>query len=263
MSPTQPVFLDDLREAFDDVTLVLIGGGALAWWSIIDRKTDDWDLAVPLGRDEVNRRMSLHEARWRRDSTHEHRWFHVSGAVVDLLPCGPEELKTGLLYWPESGHTMNMAGFRHVLARAVPVEASWWSIANKPTLALLKIVAWLDRPAARERDLGDFAHLMVRHVGPDEDRYFVGAAADQELHAEGASSWWLGHDLGCMLNEPERAPLRDFLSRAMDERDPQHIISKMLTNGPRWWRGDEDLVVASLRAFEAGLNRGGAIVTNN
>lgn len=253
-SPGGPSLYDDLRAVFPDVDVVLIGGGALAWWGVIDRKTDDQDLVVPLGREEVVARLQRDGPRWRRDAKHEHRWVHLDGAVVDVLPCGPAELATGALYWPESGHTMNMAGFRHVTARAVASEAGGHLVADKPTLALLKMVSWLDRPELRSRDLGDLAHLLCRYLGLEDDRNYSGEAATHGLYAEDAAAWWLGRDLSGLCDGQERERVREFIRRGLDPTGPQVLLARMAASGPAAWGRDEDVAHRALVILEAGFH---------
>lgn len=256
-----PDSLRDLRTALPGVDLVLIGGGALAWWGL-KRTTDDLDLAVGVGPTELLERMSAPSA-WSRVPSMEHRWKHRGGALVDLIPCGPSEIASGELCWLESGGQMSVVGFRHVFAwasRGGELAGLEIGVADRATLALLKIVAWLDRPHLRRHDLGDLAWLFDHYLEPLEDRLFVGPAAERGIYGEAACTWLLGHDLGRRADTVERACVDRFVAAALNDGDPRSAATRMARDAPPSWRGDVDAVLERMGIFKEGWEAGAASI---
>jgi predicted nucleotidyltransferase len=77
---------------------------------------------------------------------------------MDLLPVGPKLRAAKQVTWPVSQFTMSLVGFEHVFTDAQPVEFSpdlTLNVISPTTLMLLKIVAFVDDPQRRVKDLDD------------------------------------------------------------------------------------------------------------
>jgi predicted nucleotidyltransferase len=158
----------------------------------------------------------------------------------DLLPVGQEELAKKELVWPD-GTVMGVDGFELLFDSALPTVAGSARIhvAPVPVIALLKMVAWLDRPADRQRDLDDLSELMKSYlderVDDDFDR-LVELGLGDIGHARA-----LGEDIAKLAR-------LDVCSR---------FISQLEGHYSFMWPGrrrndDEDAVLA---AFKQGLSR--------
>lgn len=102
-----------------------------------------------------------------------HRMQHREGGLMDLLPFSTTLAPDGLLQL-EDGVVFNMAGLSHVVPNAVstPIEGGpILPLAPLPLYALLKLVAFSDRKAAK--DLGGVLHCLEHYLEDDERRYGV------------------------------------------------------------------------------------------
>lgn len=102
-----------------------------------------------------------------------HRMQHRDGGLMDLLPFSTTIAPDGRLRF-EDGVVFNMAGFSHVVPNAVstPIEGGPnLPLAPLPLYALLKLVAFSDRKAAK--DLGGVLHCLEHYLEDDEQRYGV------------------------------------------------------------------------------------------
>lgn len=102
-----------------------------------------------------------------------HRMQHRDGGLMDLLPFSATMAPDGRLQL-EGGVVFNMAGFSHVVPNAVstPIEGGpHLPLAPLPLYALLKLVAFSDRKAAK--DLGGVLHCLEHYLEDDERRYGV------------------------------------------------------------------------------------------
>jgi predicted nucleotidyltransferase len=174
---------------------------------------------------------------------------------VDVLPAGPHPA-AGEIVWPGTGARMNLTGIRLALetGRQLEVEPGFRiPVAPVPVLALLKMISYLDRPAERERDLHDLAHILENHVPPDDERRFAPEALDAEVPFEHASAFLLGHDLAGMVNYRERRAVDEFVSRVRDERHPSAAQGRMASLGPAAWNRDPDELLARIEAFIRGF----------
>jgi len=100
-----------------------------------------------------------------------HRMQHRDGGLMDLLPFSTTIAPDGRLQL-EDGVVFNMAGFSHVIPNAVstPIEGGPnLPLAPLPLYALLKLVAFSDRKAAK--DLGGVLHCLEHYLEDDERRY--------------------------------------------------------------------------------------------
>jgi len=144
-----------LRKGLPDVRTVLVGAAALACQMDMRwRKTNDLDLTVVA--EEADLANKLRALGWERHERYEQRWTSLQGVVVDALPASPASLAEGKLVFTRSGHVMSLVGFDLALAHCavVPLDgATDLEVATVPVIAVLKMTAWLDRPAERERDL--------------------------------------------------------------------------------------------------------------
>lgn len=93
-----------------------------------------------------------------------HRLEHEKKGALDLVPFGNIEESEGSLRWPSGGaRVMSTLGMREAHDNAVHV---WLDgdlpvkVASLEGQALLKLVAWRDRPRERKRDAEDFCLLL-------------------------------------------------------------------------------------------------------
>ncbi len=187
------------------------------------RHTGDIDFAVALDLDgfaELERRLLADG--WVRFANREHRWRSANGTILDLIPAGPKLRKAKQITWPVSQFTMSLVGFDHVFATAQPVQLApdlALKVISSTALMLLKIVAFMDDPQRRVKDLDDIRGILVQYEA-DSDRTFSDVVIDAELQDYGlAPAFLMGLDLRALCSNDEARIVYKFLD-AMNEANP-------------------------------------------
>jgi predicted nucleotidyltransferase len=216
------------------------------------RHTGDIDFAIALDLDEFTEleRRLLADG-WVRFANREHRWRSVQGTILDLIPAGPKLREAKQVTWPVSQFTMSLVGFEHAFATAQPVQLApglTLKVISSTTLMLLKIVAFMDDPQRRTKDLDDIRGLLVQYEA-DSDRVFSDVVIDAALQDYGlAPSFLLGLDLRALCREHEVVVVHSFLD-AMHEDNPAWMAFVRA-------RGDGDHVEEDARAQLDTFRRG-------
>lgn len=151
----QQAALASLRAHFPEARIVIIGATALRLQRRLPRNTADVDLVLAVSAAEFPGSLAA-DPRW-TPSERSHspqRWSYEGRMPFDLLPVGEQELARRQLVWPD-GTVMSVDGFELLFNGQLPTIAgsARIHIAPIPIIALLKMVAWLDRPPDRQRDL--------------------------------------------------------------------------------------------------------------
>lgn len=148
-----------------------------------------------------------------------HRMQHRDGGLMDLLPFSTTIAPDGRLRF-EDGVVFNMAGFSHVVPHAVSTRIEGGPnlpLAPLPLYALLKLVAFSDRKAAK--DLGGVLHCLEHYLEDDEQRYGVDHNGEG-VPFEYTCAYLLGVDgqrfLDTALSTTIRAVLDRFTEAAAD-----------------------------------------------
>ena len=249
-SPAERCALRELTELWVDRKIALVGASALGCHIDMSwRKTSDLDLGVAVELDEYPAGLEVREG-WTQDGKYEHRWISPAGVKLDILPAGPRLLEAGVLLW-SSGHEMSLCGLdlalQHTRPAAIDNDFSI-QVARAEVIALLKMTAYLDRPAERERDLADLAHLIDAYVSDDDLRRWDEAAGRD---FESAPAYLLGVDIAAIALASHRAVLGRFLDRLGDQGNPEHF--RMIELGPARWRSEQDPLARRIEAVRAGL----------
>ena len=250
VTPDQRAALGSLTAIWPDRRVYVVGAAALVLRHRLPpgRTTLDLDLAVDVALGEL--RTALEAAPdWSADPRYEHRWSHVGGAIVDLLPIGGTALADGALVWPETGARMNLEGFQLLSAHSVRVPDLNVEAASAPLIAILKMVAWLDRPQERKKDLEDLGFLLDHYLDPLDERMFTGEAADLGFFDERANTYLLGLDMGRMGGGG--AAVARFIRRVREDTTAQVALAQ------RWASiDDEDALLERIELFERGFLAG-------
>jgi predicted nucleotidyltransferase len=185
----------------------------------LERFTRDVDLTVALDFDEFERLTTrLAAIGWRSARKLEHRWIAPRRTIIDLLPAGAELRRSGSITWPASQFKMSLAGFEHVFAHAVEVHLlGGMTIRVSPPIitALLKIIAWVDDPYQRAKDLQDI-RIVLRRYEQESDRLFSDAVFDAELpDFEFANAFLLGLDMRALATGDDTRFVDQFLERLL------------------------------------------------
>lgn len=247
-----------LNAAFEGSEYVVLGATALGCWLDSEwRGTADIDITVTVDNERSAALLRVADG-WTRHPRMEHRWTSPDGVLVDILPATDEVLATGKIVWP-SGVTMNVAGFRLALAENESFkpgdDGPTFNAATVPVITLLKMAAYLDRPAERARDLQDIAHIFDRYLDEGDDRNFASALWDAGLEGDQASAFALGQDLGELVNDTERAVVEKFLSKLLEGEEPSPALGEMASSGPRGWHRDPKQARRRVEAFRKGFQR--------
>jgi predicted nucleotidyltransferase len=226
LTPDQITDLAGISQICDELgaDLVVIGATSLLiLMGDLGRFTRDVDLTVALDFHEFERlTMRLAAIGWTQAPKLEHRWIAPRGTIIDLLPAGPELRRSGSLTWPASQFKMSLAGFEHVFARAVEVHLPAGlviRVAPPIVTTLLKIIAWVDDPYRRAKDLQDI-RIVLRRYEQEGDRLFSDAVFDAELpDFEFANAFLLGLDMRVLATGEDARFVDQFLGRLLDENE--------------------------------------------
>jgi len=244
--------LRQLTHLWTSERFVLIGAAALGCFLEMRwRGTADLDLTLAISREEFLDEELV--PGWRRDRWMEHRWYAPGGEIVDIIPAGPELLRIGEVRWPRTGHRMSLVGLRLAFERGVPVPVApdlTVRVAPVPVLAVLKIVAYEDRTAERERDLADLAYIFTGYESTDR---FVDDVIALGMPYDEVGPFLLARTIAGMVNDAERVHVNRFVREASDEDDPSGTHAKLLASGPPSWRRNPDELTQCLRTFGRGF----------
>ncbi|MFW6023330.1 MAG: nucleotidyl transferase AbiEii/AbiGii toxin family protein [Myxococcota bacterium] len=227
--------------------VVVIGAAAVGARQLTSRLSDDLDLAIAVDLDDYPGAIAGLPG-WRQHPKKAQRWLAPNDLPVDILPAGGALRGEATLRWPD-GFEMSMVGmdlpFRSY--DELPLRGgSTVRVASVPALVVLKMRAWLDRPA-RTRDLADLALLLEDGVPDDDPRRFDPDLYDRQgLGFETVGPFLVGRDIGAIAGPAHRDTVRRFVREV-----PQ---ATWASHGPVRWRTDEDEARRALDACLRGMD---------
>lgn len=215
------VQLARLREHEARPDFVVVGAAALGHHVPLQRKTNDVDLALVVAPNEIA--AMLVSLRWEQDASVAHRWRGPDGFRADVLPATPELIDAGAVSFDRGTRSMSLVGFdlafEHASEVDLPGTATTVKVASLASIVVLKIVAWLDRPYERTRDLGDLATVFREALGDDDDRRWDQAnpVGSSGLDFDDQSPFIVGLDVSAIAEDVHRTRIDEFIDRLLDE----------------------------------------------
>ncbi|CAN5852044.1 hypothetical protein BH11MYX4_BH11MYX4_28560 [soil metagenome] len=209
ITPVQAELLVALRRK-GSPRLVVIGATALHHHVKLPRPTADIDLVIVAELQEISELLASHD--WERDKRTWQRWSR-DGSLLDVLPATPRVLEAGVVQVEGDEREMSMVGFdlalEHVVAVSIPGSHETVDLASLAAIVVLKMVAWLDRPHQRHKDLGDIACALVGALDDFDERRWVSPLAD--VHSEQQSAFFLGSEVAVIAKPLHRSKVDEFL----------------------------------------------------
>lgn len=134
-----------------------------------------------------------------------------NGILIDVVPFGGLESPPGqIAFEPHKDPRMTTAGFTEAYDASISVRLSDnlnIKVVSLAGLALLKIIAWYDRPNDRERDIQDLWILLRQYLNAgNRDRLFEDHLdlVDKNFDDELAGARVLGRDVAKLLTAQTR-----------------------------------------------------------
>jgi predicted nucleotidyltransferase len=199
---------------------------------------------------------SLSGAGWAPDRSMVHRWRR-QGALVDIIQVTDEDLLTGVI--DVDGTALSLVGFDLAFSEGNVIRvtpATELLVPPLPVLALLKMIAWMDRPHDRTKDLGDIAHIWENALN-DDDRWAESSPwldTGLELDYGDQGAFFVGWKLGQVAGPGHVHWAKRFLDQVRGDDSPAFA---QFARASRYTGDDpEGKLRGRLSAFEVGLQRG-------
>ncbi|MGI8668849.1 MAG: nucleotidyl transferase AbiEii/AbiGii toxin family protein [Aridibacter sp.] len=194
----------------------------------IRRATEDIDFGVAVGswaEYEQLRESLIATGKFKDDKAGQRLWWK-SGAdkmKIDLVPYGGLESAEGeIAFPPDEDFVMNTNGFAEAFGNSIFLEIEkdfTVRIASLAGLALLKFIAYNDRPYARKRDVQDIWFIAQNYLeaGNEERLYEENTdLLDDDFDYRTCGARLLGRDISPLLNQETKEIILQILS---DEKD--------------------------------------------
>lgn len=238
LTDAQRAALRSLRLLWPERRIILIGASALAAQSRLPRFTADVDVTVSLELMDYPGEL-VASKEWSPDPKQRQRWIFQDSVLVDIIPAGPRLLIDGYLSWPND-HRLSLEGFSALFAAPLPLVEPQLPIevATIPLVVLLKMVAWLDRPAERARDLHDLAFLLTSYLDENVEADFdriLDAIRHGHVDLHAANAFALGHDVASV--DGATAITQRFVTSLTTTH--RWMLSEMQARGPATLSRDE------------------------
>jgi predicted nucleotidyltransferase len=135
-------------------------------------------------------------------------------------------------------------------------EALSVHVATEAAFTLLKVVAYMDRPTARSKDLGDLIDAFARYEEEGDRRFelFDVSVDGAPLQFEESGAYLLGTDVAALAAPKTRGVIEEFFAGLTDEYS--RPIGQVLTEEKRTGSDERRAEVWRLfRVFREGFER--------
>jgi predicted nucleotidyltransferase len=136
------------------------------------RATQDIDFAVFINDHGVYEQLKKYLIAEEGFNAYKQNTFvliYKDGTEVDLLPFGAIEDENRNVTIEGPGYTsVSVEGFKEVYEAGLPemnLDDEIFKLCTLPGIVLLKLIAWNDRPEARQKDIKDFSDIL-QHLFP-------------------------------------------------------------------------------------------------
>jgi predicted nucleotidyltransferase len=258
--------------ALNDVPFVIVGAGARLlifnsrYGITSTRTTMDWDIAVQVADWEtlewLKSALTAGTEPLFTQGRLMHRFKHIGGAVIDIIPFGGVESKDGIIVWPQDDKQMNVVGFHEVYLNAEHFdigEGFFIPVATPPGLAVLKILAFNDRH--RDDDIRDLYFILDNYDKANNEARIFDELADLlssgRLDYQSAKAYLLGLDVRRLIGPRTLKALLQIFDKLqfLDPYSPHiaHLINRL---GDQLEEERQRIKIANLfKAFLAGLSQ--------
>lgn len=182
--PLKEVF-ETLEAAFqkNDIDFYLIGAQARDQWyakaNLVARQTNDVDFAVYVGdaADYHKVREYLKDYFYYTE-TKQNQFVLMapSGLQVDILPFGDLEIDDAVHFKGEGLTSIKVNGFKEIYENGTEEFTTdtghTFKVASLPSIVLLKLIAFDDRPEKRLKDAIDIDVIIKHYFGLQEDNIY-------------------------------------------------------------------------------------------
>jgi predicted nucleotidyltransferase len=200
------------------------------------RETRDLDVVAEAAswEDFAHIRERLLQEGFRAGQVAHELWFDDE-VRIDLIPFGPALVEENKLAWPYGDSVMTACGFAEALDCARPEQITpdfTVLVVTIPGLVLTKVIAYMDRPEERARDLIDILYCFDRYETTGrESRRFDRAGTEVDGEAvtfEEAGAFLLGIDVAALAKPKSLEIVRRFFSTIPDgfARPVSQIVSE-------------------------------------
>lgn len=245
------------------VPFIIIGASArdlvmhYGYGAPVQRATKDIDLAVQVADWENFDSIceSLVADGYTRTAI-PHRLQDSEGVPLDIIPFGPLEQTGSRIFWPPDGDIkMGVMGFQEAFRHSI-----WVRVGSAPELklpvvspeglALLKLVAWLERDrSSRRKDATDLAYLAANYENIPGIMETLYERHDAILETYDWDTRLCGaHVLGLEVAFIADLSTMMFLKRSLSEEK----VVVLKTEGEHYGGGSQGVI----SAFQAGLFQG-------
>ena len=241
--PAQATLLAALRRARRP-RFVVIGATALHHHVPLRRQTADVDLAVVADPEEIAAVLRSQRG-WTPDPAHADRWKN-GDERLDVVPASSALVEAGVVRFERSGKELSLVGFDLALAHTVlvPVLDVEVEVAELAAIVVLKMIAWLDRPEERRKDLGDLAHVLDRALPDFDEQRWEPPLVDVEV--EDQSAFFVGRSVRAIAQAAHVGHVNEFLTKSGWGRG-RHLRNRgRLCH--RGCRGDGEAAARSVRS---------------
>lgn len=256
LSHAQLLALRELRAARSDARIVLVGAAALASHLPLSRSTADIDLVIAVAPEDLD--AFLAPLGWDRDPRMLQRWRGPEEVVADVIPVSDALLAAGEIRFGGGDFAMSLVGFdlvmRHTNIATSQVVDVAVEVATLPVLVILKMVAWLDRPYERIKDLADLGQILNDALAPDDVRRWdpEEPVFQAGLDHEDQSAFFIGAEVARVAGDQHREVVARFLERV---EEPTGSAFGMMLRAVRYGGADpEERLERRLAAFRRGLD---------
>lgn len=231
----------------------------------IRRRTQDIDFGVAIEnwvQYELLKKTLVETENFRADDKIEQRLCRGSGREemkIDLVPYGGLERPAGQIAFPPDGaFVMNTNGFAEAYEDAVIVQISEMikiRVVSLAGLAVLKFVAYDDRPNERQTDLQDIWFLAKNYLSAaGEERLYADTELmkDESFDLRTVGALLLGRDMAKLLTEQTEKIILKHLSEDNAPAGLMNIAAIINFSEKRLQKNLED-IIETLRQLKRGV----------
>lgn len=188
-------------------------------------------------------------------------WFGqgIDAMKIDLVPYGGLESPAGTVVFPPTEFAMNNNGFVEAYKDALTVKITddfRIRIVSLPGLAVLKFIAYDDRPFERQTDLQDIYFLMKNYLEAGNEERLYGddnLLKDENFDLRFVGAKLLGRDMTKLLTKQTQAIVLKHLSENEQENVGIHRTAEVMNSQEKGFVESYDKIVMMLRQLRQGI----------